>query len=133
MSYSQVAQDLWVLEKLRYKTNGYFLDWGAWDGVHINNTYLLEKDYDWVGIYVEPNTEVFNQLIINRLMCYCENVVVYNKNGLVDFIEQGGQIGGVLEECADFHKEWIKKRNIMGRNNTKNKKMFNSIKNPRSF
>ena len=38
-SYSQIGQDLWVLETLKNKKNGYFLDIGAHDGIYLSNTY----------------------------------------------------------------------------------------------
>jgi len=42
-SYSQLFQDLWVLSELRAKKSGYFVEFGAYDGVTYSNTYLLER------------------------------------------------------------------------------------------
>lgn len=48
-SYSQINQDIFVKRILQEKTNGLFLDiGGAWP-VYLNNTYLLEKNYNWTG------------------------------------------------------------------------------------
>lgn len=55
MSNSQASQDLFVLWALKNKTNGTFLEIGSNDPVTINNTYLLETDYNWSGIMVEYN------------------------------------------------------------------------------
>jgi hypothetical protein len=42
--YSQAGQDAWVLQQvLDYKIGGYFVDIGAFDGIHLNNTYWLER------------------------------------------------------------------------------------------
>jgi len=49
----QSAQDLFVLKCLKYKRGGTFLEIGSNDPININNTYLLEKDYDWKGYMVE--------------------------------------------------------------------------------
>lgn len=56
-SYSQIGQDLFVLNHYNNKRNGYYVDIGSYDGVNFSNTYLLEKDYDWIGICIEPKSK----------------------------------------------------------------------------
>ena len=46
---SQIGQDVFVLYSLNWKKGGYFLDFGATNGVDLSNTYLLEKDFGWKG------------------------------------------------------------------------------------
>jgi FkbM family methyltransferase len=53
-SKSQLFQDLFVLFVLKEKRNGYFVEFGATNGVDLSNTYLLEKSYSWNGILAEP-------------------------------------------------------------------------------
>ena len=59
MSFSQIGQDLYVIELLKYKTNGIFVDIGCHMPKHISNTYLLETQYGWsgIGIDIEESTE----------------------------------------------------------------------------
>jgi hypothetical protein len=52
-SYSQAAQDLFVEAVTNGKENGYFLEIGANHPEIHNNTYLLEKKYNWKGLMVE--------------------------------------------------------------------------------
>jgi hypothetical protein len=52
-SFSQSAQDQFVLKVLGYKTNGYFLEIGSNHPIEINNTYILENIYSWNGLMVE--------------------------------------------------------------------------------
>lgn len=54
-SKSQAGQDQFVLYVTNYKRDGTFLEIGASDPVTINNTYILEKEYNWMGIMVEHN------------------------------------------------------------------------------
>ena len=52
-SYSQIAQDKFVINILKQKRDGFFLEIGSNDPIIINNTYILEKDYNWKGIMIE--------------------------------------------------------------------------------
>jgi len=53
-SKAQMKQDLFVLSQLEFKKNGYFVEFGATDGVQLSNTYLLEQSFGWKGILAEP-------------------------------------------------------------------------------
>jgi FkbM family methyltransferase len=51
---SQFGQDAFVLSQLLFKKGGYFVDFGATDGVLGSNSYILERRYGWTGILAEP-------------------------------------------------------------------------------
>ncbi len=53
-SHSQIRQDIFVLHQLNFKRGGFFVEFGATNGVDLSNTYLLEKEYGWSGILAEP-------------------------------------------------------------------------------
>jgi len=53
-SRSQNRQDLFVLSELDFKPGGYFVEFGATNGVMLSNSYLLEKEFGWNGILAEP-------------------------------------------------------------------------------
>lgn len=53
-SYSQYAQDHIVINLLQHKRGGVFVDVGAHDGITFSNTYLLEKEYGFSGLCIEP-------------------------------------------------------------------------------
>jgi len=86
-TYSQCHQDVWVLHETESKRNGYFVDFGATDGITINNTYLLETKYDWKGIVAEPNSVYYESLNRNR-NCHISNMCVFTEsNKRIPFIE----------------------------------------------
>lgn len=66
LSHSQILQDLWVLYMLKEKEAGYFVEFGACDGLNMSNTLLLEERYNWNGILAEPNPIWHEQLKRNR-------------------------------------------------------------------
>ncbi len=81
LSYSQLFQDLLVLYFLRNKSNGYFVEFGAADGIFLSNTYLLEKNFSWTGIICEPARSWESALRRNRsstVDCRC----VFGSTGL---------------------------------------------------
>ena len=51
---NRVPMDLFVLQHLDFKENGYFVEFGAADGKYLSNTYLMEKKFKWKGILCEP-------------------------------------------------------------------------------
>jgi len=53
MYLGQANQDRFVLNVLKEKKNGYFLEIGSNHPININNSYLLETNYEWKGIMVE--------------------------------------------------------------------------------
>lgn len=52
-SYSQAHQDLFVRMMLKFKTAGIYVEIGASEPKQSNNTYILERDFDWKGFSVE--------------------------------------------------------------------------------
>lgn len=79
-SKSQIKQDLFVLSELNFKTDGFFVEFGATDGVSLSNTYLLEKEFNWKGILAEPGKCWHGPLEKNRT-AYIEKDCVWNKTG----------------------------------------------------
>jgi FkbM family methyltransferase len=53
-SKSQIRQDLFVLTELNFKTNGFFVEFGATNGINLSNSHLMEKEFGWKGILAEP-------------------------------------------------------------------------------
>lgn len=83
---SQLGQELWVLEQTGYKRDGFFVEFGATDGVLSSNTWLLEKEFAWRGICAEPNPKFFDELARSR-DCMISNACIGAKTGeRVEFV-----------------------------------------------
>ena len=87
-SYAQLKQDIFVLTMLNNKFNGYFIEVGAGDGINFSNTYLLEKEFDWNGILIEPNRTFYKACLISR-KCKVHNKLLLNsENNKLKFYEK---------------------------------------------
>ena len=106
-SKSQLRQDLFALSSLNFKRNGYFVEFGAADGVHFSNTWLLEKKFGWTGILAEPATIMHENILKNR-NAILEPDCVWNKTGESLFFRQAENPElSTLEIFAnlDFHRD----------------------------
>jgi len=65
-SKSQLRQDLFVLLQLNFKREGFFVEFGATNGIDLSNSYMLEKQYGWHGILAEPAKCWHTDLQANR-------------------------------------------------------------------
>lgn len=76
---SQFGQDLFVLNELNFKKNGFFVEFGATNGINSSNTYLLENKFNWSGILAEPAKVFYNELNKNR-KCFIETNLVWKNS-----------------------------------------------------
>jgi FkbM family methyltransferase len=102
-SFGQLKQDLFVLSYFNFKEKGFFIEFGAADGINLSNTFLLEKEFKWDGIVAEPAKKFHDSLFENR-NCFIETDCVWDKTGVkVKFVEDG--LLSTIDEfkCKDMH------------------------------
>ncbi len=89
LSKSQLRQDLLVLAHTGYKQGGYFVEFGATNGILLSNSFLLEQKYGWSGILAEPGRIWESDLRRNRpnanisTQCvwdYSNHILSFNSN-----------------------------------------------------
>ncbi len=87
-SRAQLEQDLFVLQEVGIKCDGFFVEIGACDGIKFSNTLLLEEDLGWSGILAEPAKVFHNKLKTNRTGSNIDFRCVWKSSGeTIDFIE----------------------------------------------
>lgn len=102
---SQLGQDLWVLEQTGHKRDGFFVEFGATDGVLLSNTLLLESGFNWSGICAEPNPGFFHKLQANRTCITTPDCILGRSGQSVEFI-LADEFGCVVEFAdADMHMD----------------------------
>jgi FkbM family methyltransferase len=85
-SDSQLAQDVFVLSALDFKTKGFFVEFGATDGKGLSNSYLLEQ-MGWDGILAEPAKCWHEALVKNRKAAIDYGCVWSTSNAKILFTE----------------------------------------------
>lgn len=76
----QLFQDLWALYELDEKRGGYFVEFGATNGITMSNSHILEHHYGWTGIVAEPNPDYHERLARER-SCTISHKCVYSRSG----------------------------------------------------
>lgn len=79
-SGGQFLQDLWVAYETKMRTGGFFVEFGATDGVKFSNTRALETRLGWNGILAEPARIWYPALRRNRA-CFIDDRCVWTVTG----------------------------------------------------
>ena len=79
-SQSQLFQDLFVRWQLHEKRDGYFVEFGATDGISLSNSQFVELHRHWSGILAEPARCWHERLTKNRA-CAIDTRCVWTTTG----------------------------------------------------
>lgn len=104
-SRGQLRQDLLALAACGMKRGGFFVEFGATDGIELSNTYLLENVFGWNGILAEPARKWHNSLRSNR-RSPIDTRCVWSKSGeTLSFRETEDGVLSTIDEyaTADHH------------------------------
>jgi len=63
-----------ILDNIFKKTNGFFIELGANNGLNQSNTAFFEFYREWKGILIEPSVNAYNECIKNRPNSMCFNL-----------------------------------------------------------
>lgn len=100
-SQSQLGQDLWVLFGSSFKRDGTFIEIGGADGKYLSNTYLLEKEFGWKGVIVEP-ARVWHQDLKKNRECLIDTRCCTSESGVeIDFLETPSAMLSTIERYRD--------------------------------
>jgi len=80
LSKAQLRQDLLVLHLLNHQREGFFVEFGATNGLDWSNTHLLECHFGWTGILAEPAHVWHSDLQKNR-RCIVDTDCVWHRSG----------------------------------------------------
>ena len=107
--YSQFGEDYLLYSLFRSETDGFYVDIGAFDGIHISNSYIFEQ-LGWPGICVEAHPDYFPMLQRNRpgATCVSAACVGAGQPASVPFLkEELGLLSGIrADETADMERRY---------------------------
>jgi FkbM family methyltransferase len=113
-SKSQLRQDLFVLSYLSFKKDGYFVEFGATNGVDLSNTFLMEKEFGWNGILAEP-AKIWHKDLKKNRCCNIETDCVWkDSNSILAFNEVNDAELSTIDiySAKDLHKDTRKQGKI---------------------
>jgi len=106
--HGELGQDVFVLAATSSKSQGFFVEFGAMDGVFASNTWILERDHGWQGIVAEPGRCFHTALDQNR-SCRIDHRAVTDRTGdLVEFkqVDQQPGLSTLIQHIdSDMHAE----------------------------
>jgi len=101
-SKSQLRQDLFVLTECKKKKAGYFVEFGATNGINGSNSYLLETEFSWTGILAEPARVWEKNLKANRPNASIETLCVWkDSNSILTFNETDEPALSTVDSFSD--------------------------------
>jgi len=104
---------LYILFLFECKRNGYFVEFGACDGIHFSNTNLLEKNFGWTGILAEPNRSYAKQIDENRNAIVDKRAVWSRTGESVEFAEvSAGGLSGIFSSFRINNNELNKRLSL---------------------
>lgn len=105
-SKAQRGQDIFVLSQLGFKREGFFVEFGATNGIDLSNSYLLERKFGWKGVLAEPGKKWHSDLDANR-EAHIEHNCVWKNTGeklIFNEVDQGELSTIDLFSDSDGHK-----------------------------
>jgi FkbM family methyltransferase len=104
-STAQLHQDLITLLLLDFKNDGYFVEFGATNGIKFSNSMLLETSYGWHGILAEPGRKWQKELKKNRSAIIETRCVWKNTGEFLEFNEtEVGELSTLeMFSSSDLH------------------------------
>lgn len=101
-THSQAGQDLFVLSQIGAKRDGYFVEFGATQGVTISNSYFFESHLGWNGIVAEPARMWHSELLRNR-KCHAETRCVWSVSGATLRFSEAAELSTISDYVeSDF-------------------------------
>lgn len=106
---SQFLQELFALAFSECRSGGFFVEFGACDGLHLSNSYLLETQFGWNGILSEPGKVWHEDLGRNRRAAIDTRCVWFETGHVLEFSESPTPGQSTISRFGDEKAEYTGK------------------------
>lgn len=104
-----------MISELDFKRSGYFVEFGATNGVDLSNTWMLEREFGWTGILAEP-ARVWREALAKNRSCIIDHRCVWTESGktlnftevdnpelsTIDSFKDGDMHGGLRKDSRHY-------------------------------
>lgn len=104
--YSQNNEEQIIFDFFR-ETKGSFLDIGAYDGIHLSNTYAL-AERGWDGVCIEASPTVYQKLIethSDHPNVLCLNIAIAGHDGAIMFYDNPNAVATAVKKETERWKD----------------------------
>ena len=112
---SQYGQDKYLSNHFGSKTNGFFVEIGAYDGQSLSNTLRFEMKNNWTGLLIEANLHMFSQKAFVNRNCFAINCCLGYTNASLTFT-LAGALSSADAVITERHRQRINSVHVDFRN-----------------
>jgi FkbM family methyltransferase len=117
---AQHGEDRWVEEYFKGEPPGFFVEVGAYDGIILSNTYLLES-LGWSGILVEPDPAMAARCRTNRPKCRLYECAAVGSDATKEItfnVVDGGEVYSAAGELTPLQRKRLEEWGLRSRTMT---------------
>lgn len=106
--YSQFGQSNYVSDKLLMnKTNGFFIESGAYDGEDLSNTLYFELNLNWTGLLIEPIPFLYEKLLAKNRNIFALNACIAKNKPILAKFRVFHALSGREDQMGEMHRNII--------------------------
>jgi hypothetical protein len=106
--YSQFGQSSYLSEKLLMnKSNGFFIESGAYDGEILSNTLYFELNLNWTGLLIEPIPFLYEKILTKNRNVFTLNACIAKNKPILAKFRVFHALSGREDQMGEIHRHII--------------------------
>jgi hypothetical protein len=106
--YSQFGQSIYLSDRLLMnRTNGFFIESGAYDGEELSNTLYFELNFNWTGLLIEPIPFLYEKLLAKNRNVFALNACIAKEKPILAKFRVFHALSGREDQMGQIHRNII--------------------------